>query len=111
MGSFRPSRPKAEIRQGSFSHRLVVGRPKSREGGVTVARNDFTHISSWCDFVEFSLPRSEPNSARPLLRFAAVQFFERVERPTSLAPKACFIATEAIEREIGKIGESQKTAG
>src|SRR5215470_6901602 len=39
MGSFRPSRPNAEIRQGSFSYCLVVGRPKSGEGGVTFARN------------------------------------------------------------------------
>ena len=54
-----------------------------------------------CNFVEFSLPRSEPNTARPLVRFAAAQFFKRVQRPTGLAPKGRFISTEAIEREIG----------
>src|SRR5262249_59572483 len=31
MGSLRPSRSDAEIRQGSFSPCLVVGRPKSRK--------------------------------------------------------------------------------
>ena len=31
MGSLRPSRSNAEIRQGSFSPCLVVGRPKSRK--------------------------------------------------------------------------------
>ena len=41
-------------------------------------------------------PSSEPN-----LRFAAVQLFKRVQHPTGLAPKGRFIASEAIEREIG----------
>jgi hypothetical protein len=36
MGSLRPSRSDAEIRHGSFSHRLVVGRPKSHEAGRSV---------------------------------------------------------------------------
>src|SRR5436305_14309883 len=36
MGSLRPSRSDAEIRHGSFSHRLVVGRPKSHEAGRNV---------------------------------------------------------------------------
>jgi len=54
-----------------------------------------------CNFVEFSLPSSEPNTARPLVRFAAVKFFKRVQHPTGLAPKGRFITTEAIEREIG----------
>jgi hypothetical protein len=38
MGSFWPSGPDAEIRQGSFSNCLVVGRPKSREGEVARGR-------------------------------------------------------------------------
>ena len=46
-------------------------------------------------------PSSEPNMARPLLRFAAVQLFKRVQHPIGLAPKGRFIATEVIEREIG----------
>src|SRR5262249_6851441 len=36
MGSLRPSRSDAAIRHGSFSHRLVVGRPKSHEAGRNV---------------------------------------------------------------------------
>ena len=36
MGSLLPSRSDAEIRHGSFSQRLVVGRPKSREAGRNV---------------------------------------------------------------------------
>src|SRR6516225_5798302 len=37
MGSLRPSRSNAKIRQGSFSHCLVVGRPKSRKGGLVIS--------------------------------------------------------------------------
>jgi hypothetical protein len=36
MGSLRPSRSDAEIRHGSFSHCLVVGRAKSHEAGRNV---------------------------------------------------------------------------
>ena len=36
MGSLRLSRSDAEIRHGSFSHRLVVGRPKSHKAGRNV---------------------------------------------------------------------------
>src|SRR6516165_10707965 len=45
------------------------------------------------------------HTARPLLRFAAVQFFKRVQHPTGLAPKGRFIATEAVEGIIGQIAE------
>src|SRR6516164_3677783 len=34
MGSLQPSQCDAEIRQGSFSYCLVVGRPKSRKSGL-----------------------------------------------------------------------------
>ena len=38
MGSLRPSRSDAEIRQGSFSPCLVVGRPKSRKSRLVAQR-------------------------------------------------------------------------
>ena len=46
---------------------------------------------------------SRPNTARSLLRLAAIQYFERVKDPTGLAPESRFIAAEAIECEIGQI--------
>ena len=39
------------------------------------------------------------------LRLAAIEYLERVKDPAGLAPQGCFIAAEAIEREIWKIGE------
>ena len=46
--------------------------------------------------------------APPFLRFAAIQGIEREERLAGLAPQGCFIAAEAVERKIGRIGESKK---
>ena len=46
-----------------------------------------------------------------LLWFAAIQIVERIKNLLGLPPKNSFIATEAIERKIGQIGESQKAAG
>jgi hypothetical protein len=40
MGSLRPTRSDAEIRQGSLSHCLVVGRPKSCKSGLVVPRTE-----------------------------------------------------------------------
>jgi hypothetical protein len=39
-----------------------------------------------------------------LLWFASIEGLERVKDPAGLAPESRFIAAEAIEREIGKIG-------
>jgi hypothetical protein len=40
------------------------------------------------------------------LRFAAIQSIECIQNPAGLAPKSCFIAAQAIEREVGQIGET-----
>src|SRR6516225_9801860 len=59
-------------------------------------------LSAFCTLSELSIIENiAGHTARPLLRFAAVQFFKRVQHPTGLAPKGRFIATEAIERKIG----------
>ena len=78
--------------------------PSSNSRGLLLSNNINAIKNQPARVVQFSLPYSEPNTARPLLRFAAVQFFKRVQHTTSLAPKGRFIATEAIEREIGQIG-------
>ena len=49
--------------------------------------------------------------SRSLVRFAAIQFFQRVKDSAGLAPKRRFIAAEPIKREVGKIGETQKATG
>src|SRR6516164_3283535 len=41
MGSLRPSRSNAKIRPGSFSHCLVVGRPKSCKNGLASTSLEF----------------------------------------------------------------------
>src|SRR5215472_1599683 len=41
MGSLRPSRCNAKIRPGSFSHCLVVGRPKSCKNRLASASLEF----------------------------------------------------------------------
>jgi hypothetical protein len=46
--------------------------------------------------------------ASSFLWFAAIQDVERIEDLASLAPKGCFIAAKAIEREIGQISKAQK---
>ena len=50
-------------------------------------------------------------AAPSLLWFASTQGIERKHDPTDLAPQGCFIAAEAIEREVGQIGETQKATG
>src|SRR5262249_16415502 len=71
-----------------------------------------TVMSALCTLSELSIIENiAGHTARPLLRFAAVQFFKGVQHPAGLAPKGRFIATEAIERKIGEISESQETAG
>ena len=45
------------------------------------------------------------------MRFAAIQFFQRVKDSAGLAPKSRFIAAEPIKWEVGKVGETQKAAG
>ena len=49
--------------------------------------------------------------SRSLLRFAAIQFFQRVKDSAGLAPKSRFVAAEPIKREVGKVGETQKATG
>ena len=48
--------------------------------------------------------------ARSIVRFAPVQCIERKQDSASLVPKGCFIPAESIKREIGQVGETQKTA-
>ena len=43
--------------------------------------------------------------------FAAIQGIKRKQDLTGLAPKGCLIAAQAIQREVGQIGEAQKAAG
>jgi hypothetical protein len=44
------------------------------------------------------------------LGLAAIECFERAKDSTGLAPESRFIAAEAIEREIGQVGQAQKAA-
>ena len=46
--------------------------------------------------------------APSFLWFAAVQGVEGKQDLASLAPKDCLIAAEALEREVGQIGKTQK---
>jgi hypothetical protein len=55
--------------------------------------------------------RSKPSTVPSLLRFAAIQFFQRVKDSADLAPKSRFIPAEPIKSEIGKVGETQKATG
>jgi hypothetical protein len=54
------------------------------------------------------LPVIDKEAAPSLLGFATVQCIERKQDPAGLAPQGCFIAAEAIEREVGQIGETQE---
>ena len=54
--------------------------------------------------------RCQYRVAASLLGFALIQFFERIEDPSGLAPTRSFIATEAIERKIAEVSQSQKGA-
>jgi hypothetical protein len=54
---------------------------------------------------------AKPKTTTTLLRLAPIKRHECVKNPASLAPKGRFIPTEAIECEIGQIGETQKAAG
>ena len=40
--------------------------------------------------------------------FTAIQGVKRNQDLTGLAPKGCLIAAQAIEREVGQIGKTQK---
>jgi hypothetical protein len=55
--------------------------------------------------------RSKPDTAPSLLGLSAIQHLKRVKDSAGLSPKRRFIAAEAIEREVGKVGETQKAAG
>jgi hypothetical protein len=44
----------------------------------------------------------------PVIFFATCQRIECKQDLASLAPKGCFIAAQAVEREIGQISETQK---
>ena len=54
------------------------------------------------------LPAADVKTAPSLLWFATIQGIEGKQDPAGLAPKGCFIPTEAIEREVGQISETQK---
>jgi hypothetical protein len=51
----------------------------------------------------------EAEEGSSFLWFASIQGIEGKQDPADLAPKGCFIAAEAIEREVGKISKTQKT--
>jgi hypothetical protein len=51
-----------------------------------------------------------PKTARSLLWLAAIKSLERVKNPPGLSPQGSFIAAETIQREIGQVGQTQKTA-
>jgi len=46
-----------------------------------------------------------------LLGFASIKCIECKQNPTELAAQCCFIAAQAIECKIGRIGETQEAAG
>ena len=50
-------------------------------------------------------------TATSLLGFSPIQCIKREQDPAGLAPQGRFIAAETIEREIGQVGQTQKTAG
>jgi hypothetical protein len=54
------------------------------------------------------LQAADTETAPSLLWFAAIQGIESKQDPTDLAPKSCFVSAEAIQREVGQIGETQK---
>ena len=56
--------------------------------------------------IDVSFP-ARPNTARSLLRLAAVQCFECVKDPTGLPPKARFIATEKSAK-LGRLARRKK---
>ena len=54
-------------------------------------------------------PATDTETAPSLLWLATIQCIEREQDLSGLAPQGCFIAAEAIEREVGQIGETQKS--
>ena len=50
----------------------------------------------------------DTEAACPFLWFAAIQGVKGKQDLTGLAPKGCFIAAQAIQREVGQIGKTQK---
>ena len=54
------------------------------------------------------LPVADTETAPSLLWLATIQCIESKQDLAGLAPKGCFISAEAIEREVGQIGETQK---
>jgi hypothetical protein len=54
---------------------------------------------------------SKSVTAHSLLWFTPIQCIEREENPTGLTPKCGFVSAEAIESEIGEIGQTQKASG
>jgi hypothetical protein len=54
------------------------------------------------------LSAADAETAPSFLRFAAIQCIKRKKDLTDVAPKGCFISTEAIEGVVGQIGKSQK---
>jgi hypothetical protein len=56
------------------------------------------------------MPTVDIKTGPSFLRFAAIQGIERKQDLANLAPKGCFISTEAVERVVGQIGETQKAS-
>jgi hypothetical protein len=44
------------------------------------------------------------------LWFAAIQGIERKQDLTGLTPKGCLIAAQAIQREVGQVGNAKSNA-
>ena len=56
------------------------------------------------------LSATDPEPGPSLLWFAAIQRIECTQDLAGLAPKSCFVSTEAVEREAGQIGKTQSNA-
>ena len=53
-------------------------------------------------------PATDTETAPSVLWFATIQCIESKQDLAGLAPKGCFVSAEAIEREVGQIGETER---
>jgi hypothetical protein len=82
------------FRQGLAGRRRAEGMPAVCQGSLAGGRRSRHDL----DIIE-----AEEGSS--FLWFASIQGIEGKQDPADLAPKGCFIAAEAIECEIGQIGQ------
>jgi hypothetical protein len=78
----------------------------SREDWNFRMANENRQSSRWLDGQCGTIIDTE--AACSFLWFVAIQGIKRKQDLTGLAPKACFIAAQAIQREVGQIGKTQK---